>query len=233
LNFNFYILLALATAPAFAWMVYIYLKDRHEKEPLGLLLKCFMAGCFSVIPAVLLETYGQFMGHGISQNSYNTFVFAFFVVGLSEEVSKLFMVMLFAYRRKEFNEPFDGIVYCLMVSMGFALVENILYVFSGENHADSVRIGLLRMFTAVPAHATFSIIMGYFLGLAKFKGYSKPLFILAALGGAVLFHGAYDYFFMEVNYPGIFMGGFVSLLVALFFSKRAIKIHQEDSPFRA
>jgi RsiW-degrading membrane proteinase PrsW (M82 family) len=89
------------------------------------------------------------------------------------------------------------------------------------------------MFTAVPAHATFSIIMGYFLGLAKFKGYSKPLFILAALGGAVLFHGAYDYFFMEVNYPGIFMGGFVSLLVALFFSKRAIKIHQEDSPFRA
>jgi len=214
-------------------MVYIYLKDRHEKEPLGLLLKCFVAGCFSVIPAVLLESYGQFMGHGISQNSYNTFVFAFFVVGLSEEASKLLMVMLMTYMRKEFNEPFDGIVYCLMVSMGFALVENILYVFSGDNHADSVRIGLLRMFTAVPAHATFSIIMGYFLGLSKFRRATKVIYILAALAGAVLFHGAYDYFFMEVNFPGIFMGGFASLIVAFLFSKKAIRIHQEDSPFRS
>jgi protease PrsW len=233
LNFNFYILLAIATAPAFAWMIYIYLKDRHEKEPLGLLFKCFIAGCFSVIPAVLLESYGQFMGHGISTNSYNTFVFAFFVVGLSEEASKLLMVLLLAYRRKEFNEPFDGIVYCLMVSMGFAMVENILYVFSGENHADSVRIGILRVFTAVPAHATFSIIMGYFLGLSKFRENATAFYILLALAGAVLFHGAYDYFFMEVNYPGIFIGGFVSLIVALLLSRKAIKIHQDDSPFRA
>jgi protease PrsW len=213
-------------------MIFIYLKDRHEKEPVGLLLKCFVAGCFSVAPAMLLETYGKYLGYGISENSQTTFLFAFFVVGFSEELSKLLMVWIFAYNRKEFNEPFDGIVYCLMVSMGFAAVENIMYVFSGIDHADSVRIGLLRMFTAVPAHATFSIIMGYFLGISKFRANATVPFVFLALAGAVLFHGAYDYFFMEVNYPGIFIGGFISLVVALLLSKHAIKLHQDSSPFR-
>jgi RsiW-degrading membrane proteinase PrsW (M82 family) len=67
------------------------------------------------------------------------------------------------YNNKNFNEPFDGIVYAVIVSMGFATIENIIYVFQY-----GFATGILRLFTAVPAHAAFGILMGYFLGKAKF-----------------------------------------------------------------
>ncbi len=92
------------------------------------------------------------------------------------------------FNNKNFNEPFDGIVYAVMVSMGFATLENILYVFHS-----GFTTGVIRMFTAVPAHATFGALMGYFLGKAKFSYNRKLFFTLMALLTATAFHGSYDY----------------------------------------
>ncbi len=222
-----YSLLALALAPVVAVMLYIYWKDKHEKEPMALLLKCFIGGMFSILPAVALETLGGRLGFGISQNSFGTIFYAFGVVGFSEEICKYFVVRKLAYRNPAFNEPFDGIVYCVMASMGFAALENVLYVFEG-----GVATAVARMFTAVPAHATFACIMGFFMGKAKFSGRNEFQLNTIGLLGAILFHGAYDYFLFENNIPGIYSGAFISLIVALSLSRRAIKIHQKNSPFR-
>ncbi len=221
------LLLALAIAPGVAIMLYIYEKDKYEKEPLRLLVKCFFGGVLSTIPAIALSLFGGWLGFGISENSLNTFIYAFAVVGFSEEFCKYIAVKKIAYHHPAFNEPFDGIVYCVMVSMGFATLENILYVIDG-----GMTTAMLRMFTAVPAHATFGIIMGFFMGEAKFLRKNEILWNLAGLGGAILFHGAYDYFLFEMNYPGIAIGAFVSLIVAIVLSKKAIRMHQEKSPFR-
>ena len=113
-----------------------------------------------------------------------------------------------------------------MVSMGFACTENVLYVVDG-----GYQTAVLRAFTAVPAHATFGILMGYYMGLAKFSKNRLQL-NLTGLFLAVIFHGAYD-FFLFINFvPGISIGAFVSLIIAIVLSKKAIKKHQENSNFK-
>ena len=132
----------------------------------------------------------------------------------------------FAQARKAFNEPFDGIVYAVMVSMGFAATENIVYVFES-----GFETALLRAITAIPAHATFGILMGYFMGKAKFSN-NKIVLNLTGLLLAVIFHGAYDFFLFIDFIPGIWIGAFVSLFIGILLSKKAIKQHQESSHFK-
>jgi len=113
-----------------------------------------------------------------------------------------------------------------MVSMGFAATENVFYVLEG-----GASVALLRAFTAVPAHATFGILMGYFMGKAKFSSNRIKLNIYG-LALAVLFHGAYD-FFLFINFiPGIWIGAFISLIIGIVLSQKAIKKHQENSVFK-
>jgi len=93
-----------------------------------------------------------------------------------------------------------------------------------------LEIAILRMFTAVPAHAAFAVLMGYYLGKAKFE-HKKGHYSIYALGIATLLHGAYDYFWFIAYVPGIWLGAIVSLFLGIYFSKKAIKIHQDESPF--
>lgn len=220
------ILLALALAPGFAIGVYIYLKDHHEREPIGLLLRAFFFGILSV-PVTLLISSGIDQFITIDESSMTEqAVHAFLIVALVEEFSKFIFVRSILYRSSHFNEPFDGIVYSVMVSMGFATFENLLYVSSG-----GMGTAIMRMFTAVPAHATFAVLMGFYLGKAKFE-HKKSYYALHALGVATLFHGAYDYCLFVSWVPGIVLGALVSLVVGIWLSKKAIRIHQLASPFK-
>src|SRR5690606_34909890 len=126
-------------------------------------------------------------------------------------------VRYYAQPHKEFDEPFDGIVYAVMVSLGFAATENIAYVVQG-----GYEVALLRAFTAVPAHATFGIMMGYYMGKAKFSLRRQQLNLLG-LFLATLFHGAYDFFLFVDFIPGVWIGAFVSLIIGIILSKKAIK----------
>ena len=218
-------LLAIAMAPGVAIGVYIYLKDHHEKEPISLLIKSFFYGVFSTFVTLFISSIiSQFVTINeldVSEQAVNAFV----IVALVEEFSKFIFVRGILYRNKNFNEPFDGIVYAVMVSMGFATFENIFYVAEG-----GISVALTRMFIAVPAHATFGILMGYFLGKAKFE-HKKSYYAFHALGIATLFHGAYDYFLFISFVPGIWLGAIASLALGIYLSRKAIKIHQLASPF--
>lgn len=220
------IALALALAPGACIIIYIYLKDKHEKEPIRLLSLSFLFGMLSVLITLLiswpLNALVPINENDLSEQA----IHAFFLVALVEEFSKFIYVRGILYRDSNFNEPFDGIVYSVMVGMGFATFENILYVSEG-----GIGVALLRMFTAVPAHATFAILMGYYLGKAKFE-HRKEFMAIYGLLAATLFHGLYDYFWFIAFVPGIWFGAIASLVIALVLSRKAIRIHQEASPFK-
>jgi len=179
-------LLALAIAPGIAICIYIFLKDIYNKEPKRLLLASFLLGVLTIIPPFFFEkTLQPFFNNSL----LHTGLFAFAVVAFSEEFSKFFVLRYYCYTRKNFDEPLDGIVYSVMISMGFATIENIIYVF---NYGYST--AFVRMFLSVPAHATFAVVMGYFAGKAKFDSKNSFRLLVTGLFWAVFFHGSFDFF---------------------------------------
>jgi RsiW-degrading membrane proteinase PrsW (M82 family) len=220
-------LLFLAIAPVMVIVLYIYFKDKFEKEPIHFLFKNFLLGAFvSVLITFVLSIIAGFVFNLSNDNSIlNQFIKAFIIVALVEEFSKYVIIRYYAQTNKEFNEPFDGIVYSVMVSMGFAALENVLYVIQ-----HGVETGITRAFTAIPAHAAFAILLGYFMGKAKFSKNRIQLNLMGLLV-ATIFHGAYD-FFLFINFlPGTIVGALTSLFVGVFLSRKAIKIHQKNSNF--
>lgn len=145
-------------------------------------------------------------------------------IGLVEEYSKYFFVRYYAYKKPAFNEPFDGITYCVIVSMGFATIENFMYVFQ---HGFGTAV--LRMFLSVPAHAVFGVIMGYHLGLQKHYGkkHAGAYGLMLAAG----LHGLFDFFLFQSYIPGMFLGALASFYFGVRYSLRAIKMHNDLSPF--
>ncbi|WP_242204432.1 PrsW family intramembrane metalloprotease [Aestuariivivens insulae] len=222
-----YLLLA-AIVPSLIIIFYIYRKDRYEREPKRLILLNFFLGAIVsiIITTILYYAFNIVLPLANRMSVFQQFVKAFFVVALTEEFSKYVIVRYVAQNNKSFNEPFDGIVYALTVSMGFAATENILYVFEG-----GYQIALIRAFTAVPAHATFGILMGYFMGKAKFSKHKTILNLLGLLA-AMLFHGAYDFFLFIDFVPGIWSGALASLVIGIVLSRKAIRHHQNNSHFK-
>jgi RsiW-degrading membrane proteinase PrsW (M82 family) len=214
------LLVAMAIAPCIALVFFIYFRDKYDREPWKLLMISFLLGALSVVPALIQELLFQ----KVDFINGHTFTSASIGVAFVEEFWKLFFILLVPFRRKSFNEPFDGIVYAVMVSMGFATVENIMYVVDG-----GAGVAILRMFTAVPAHAMFAVVMGYFLGLAKFKKGLKIGYIFFGFLMAGLFHSIYDYCLFEKNYEYIWTGALLSLIVGLILSIRAIRLHRKRS----
>ncbi len=221
-------LLISALAPVFIIIIYIYIKDKYEKESKRILAYTFALGAVVsvVITTILYVFFELFLPIPDDFSVWQQFIKAFFVVALIEEFSKYVIVKYYNQPRKGFNEPFDGIIYAVMVSMGFAAVENIMYVSQG-----GLEVALLRAFTAIPAHATFGVLMGYFMGKAKFSK-NRMKWNLIGLTVAILFHGTYD-FFLFINFiPGVFIGAFVSLIIGIVLSRKVIKSHQDNSYFK-
>lgn len=229
-------LLIIAILPGFLITAYIYWRDRHEPEPLWLLAICFLFGVASTYPAIKMEEFGMydiFIVH--SSDVWMTFTFAFLTVAFSEELVKYIFLRYYIYPKDEFCEPMDGIVYSVTISMGFATLENILYIVVRSNPDDfqhALEIGYARMFTAVPAHAAFAMVMGYFVGLAKFRPDKEAFYQFCGLSLAVVLHGLYDFFiFQEMShYLTIFT--FVTLIGAIVIGKFMVHWHVNDSPYK-
>ncbi len=215
-------LLALAIAPGIAICIFIYYKDKYNKEPLGLLVSSFILGMLSTIPALIIQLFfGMSTEKMAGAGTLAVASFAYGVVALSEEGSKFVMVRFFGYRKKAFDDPFDGIVYAVMVGMGFATLENIGYVLE-----HGIGTGITRMFLSVPAHATFAVLMGYHIGLAKFDAARRSRQLFLALLWPVIFHGTFDFFLFLGNTVLHFAGALASFIVAIQLSRRAIRKKQ-------
>ncbi|MCD6355243.1 MAG: PrsW family intramembrane metalloprotease [Prolixibacteraceae bacterium] len=218
-------LLLISLAPVLIIAIYIYYRDKYEKEPIKLLLLTLLAGSLAVIPILFVE---QFLDsftelfHGLTAAAWK----AFAVAGFTEELFKYIALYLLIWKSREFNEKFDGIVYAVYVALGFAAVENILYVTSG-----GLSTGITRAITAVPAHAIFGITMGFYFGLARFYEKERNSLLLKALLFPILLHGIYDFIlFTKIEWLTVV---FIVFVVFLYISGlRRVKKLSDQSIYR-
>lgn len=180
--------------PPILLMMYMYKLDQIEKEPVGLVLKTFIFGMISVIPAIILELGLGFVLDmvypGYTKGTVYNLIYYFLVVGFSEEFSKRLLANISVWNSREFNYHFDAIIYYATSALGFAALENIMYMtqFGAE-------IAISRL---IPVHVVCGIFMGYFMGWAKtaeLRGQtalckrSKRIGLLVP----ILIHGTWDF----------------------------------------
>ncbi|PZE21971.1 glutamic-type intramembrane protease PrsW [Paenibacillus xerothermodurans] len=182
--------LTAAVAPGVALLAYFYLKDRYDTEPIHLVVKMFIFGILLVFPVMVLQ---RAFVHGLGEDP---FVFSFIISAGLEEFLKWFLVYVVIYQHASFDEPYDGIVYAVAVSLGFATLENVIYAFL---NASSITSLLYRALLPVSGHALFGVIMGYHLGKAKFDRVHKKRYLLYSLALPIFWHGAYDYLLLTAE----------------------------------
>lgn len=175
-------LLSAGLAPAFAIMSYIYLKDRYS-EPISLIIKTFILGAILVFPIMFIQ-----YAIDVESLTNNKFIKSFLFVALLEEFAKWFLFMFAIYHHDEFDDHYDGIVYAVSISLGFASLENILYLLT-----NGIEYAFLRAFFPVSSHALFGVIMGYYLGRAKVTDSHTNWNRAFALIIPIVLHGVYNY----------------------------------------
>jgi protease PrsW len=205
------------TAPGLALLSYFYLKDKYEPEPIFLVFCTFFFGALVMFPVAFLEYILE------TENVANTELSrAFLSSGMLEELFKWFILIYFAYRNMEFDEPFDGIVYGTSVSLGFATAENIMYLLSY-----GVEYALNRALLPVSSHALFGVIMGYYASKAKFTQGSKWGWMSLSFLFPSILHGFYNYILaLQSSWFLIIVPYMVLLWV---FTQKKIKLAQSMS----
>lgn len=226
-------MLVLAVLPPIYLIYRVYKLDSIEKEPRSLLLKLFFFGILSLIPTFIIETLlNSFVTNGILtafDPVAKSLIDNLICVALVEESCKYIFLKKGSWKHPAFDYCFDAIVYSVVVSLGFAAVENIMYVFQY-----GVEVALLRAVTAIPGHTIFGIFMGHYYGMAKMQekmgniAASKSL-LKKAVFVPVLLHGIYD--FTASSNSGIMTLVFYAFLIILdiIAVKQIRKYSSEDT----
>ncbi|MFC4768880.1 glutamic-type intramembrane protease PrsW [Effusibacillus consociatus] len=209
-----------AVAPGIALLSYFYLRDRYESEPLRAVLWSFFLGMLAVFPVIGIQQLLE----GFTASPY---FHVFFVAAGIEEIVKFMILISFLKRSKEVNELYDGILYAVAISLGFATVENIISVLPHGWETAAIRAVL-----PVPGHALFAVVMGYYAGKAKFSSRTlKFQLFTRSLLSAWLLHSIYD-LILTGTHPiwGIMILPFMVGLWIL--GLRKMKAAQDRSPFK-
>ena len=201
-------LIVIALAPVLIIAGYIYARDKYEKEPLKLLFKALLFGGLITIPVIFVESLFSKLISGLPKDM-EALGTAFLVAGFTEEAFKFLVLFLLIWKNRDFNEKFDGIVYAVFISLGFAAVENIMYVL---NYGEST--GYTRALISVPAHALFGVTMGYYFGLAKFYPLLRNSFMIRSFLYPFILHGIFDFILMLQNYRLLL--GFIPFVIFLY-----------------
>lgn len=230
------VLLLIAVLPVYLICYYVYKKDTN-KEPTKLLLKLLFFGVLSCFPTIVFELLlGSLFPAEDSMNMITLFFYYFIVVAFVEELFKFIFTYFGSYNHREFTNLYDMMIYATFVSLGFALFENILYV-CVNGFVEGVIVGILRALFAVPGHATFGLMMGYYLGLSKvaqhnnnLKLYKKNMAL--SLFIPIMMHTFYDFCLV---YGNIYLLGVLLvyiIFIYIFLIKRIKYISSNVSDFK-
>jgi RsiW-degrading membrane proteinase PrsW (M82 family) len=218
------IILLLALAPAIFWLWYFYTRDRYEPEPLPWIVTVYLLGIIITIPVALVE--------GIIGLIVTDFLIAVVAAPIVEEYAKFFVVKNTVYRTREFDEPIDGIIYAAAVGLGFATLENIIYVFSSleTSFLFAVQTSIVRALISVPGHVLFSAMWGFALGQARFTpGAARDGVVRRGLFMAMLSHALFNFLlFWNLGFAVL-----VLVIVPLFWwlITKNIGLSLDQSPF--
>ena len=215
-----------AITPGIALGLFFYFFDRHDREPIRILLKVFVLGILSVIPTIFVENILSFFNifPGIIGIGYTAFI----VAGVTEEYMKRQVVLKNVYYNPVFDEKLDGIVYCVISALGFATIENVMYVVFRFSDVES--IGFYRAIISVPAHMLFAVTMGYYLSLAKFAATMEEsqFYFKKSLTVPVVLHGIFDFILMsQIDFLMVL---FVPFVIYLWINNlKKLNIYYADS----
>ena len=224
-------MLLLAILPSIILFYFVWKGDRYEKEPPKLLLKLFLFGALTTVSASIIEIFFGDVVFGFMDHQGILFLLIdnFLIVALSEEAGKFFVLKKITWKHPAFNYTFDAVVYAVTVSLGFATLENILYLFDG-----SMGTAVIRALFSVPGHVIDAIYMGYYYGLARHAaGYNderlKKKNLKLAFLVPVLIHGFYD-FCLSTEY-GIFILIFLvfEIVITIVSIKKFIKLSRIEA----
>lgn len=215
------IMICAGVLPAVLLWLYIRYKD-PQPEPLSKLLKAVALGVLICIPVALLEmSISEILlnEETESRSIIDVVIDAFFVAAIPEEVFKLFALWLVLRHNKHFDEHFDGIVYAVSVGLGFAGLENVMYLL--DEGDDWQVLAIMRALMSVPGHYAFAVLMGYYYSVHHFVDHSwrSGFYTLAA---PVLAHGLYDAFLMSTELDWIM--GSLGFMAAIYLCIRVHKI---------
>jgi protease PrsW len=216
-------ILTLAVSPSLALLAYFYLKDRYHTEPIHWVLKLFIYGVLLVFPTMVLQ---RALVLGIGDNP---FIFSFLISGGLEEFLKWFIVYYIIYKHTVFDEPYDGIVYCVAVSLGYASLENVIYA---VYNSFSLSAFWYRAFIPVSGHALFGVVMGYYMGRAKFQPEKEKKLLIFSLLFPIMWHGLLDLILLIFTQAWIW---FIVPFMTLLWAKglRKVNLANSRSPYRA
>ena len=217
------LIMALGLLPVLAFLIYIFVKDT-KKEPLGQLLKAFLAGALICLPIIIIEQTMQVVlfGGREAEGFFESAIEMFISVAPAEEGLKLLAFWLVVFRNRHFDEHFDGIVYAVYVSLGFAAVENVGYLF---NNMDSwLTVGIMRAFLSIPGHYAFGVLMGYFYSMYYWGG-RQTKYLLLTFFAPWLAHGLYDALLTPIPYIGYFT---MVIMLFLFHRMQRFCMHKLD-----
>lgn len=213
-----------AAAPGAALLAFFYLKDRYNSEPVSLVLKMFLLGVLLVFPMMVIQ-YSFLQAFGS-----NPFVASFIISAGLEEFFKWFIVYFVIYKHSSFDEPYDGIMYAVSVSLGFATLENIFYAFLQSSTFLDL---MIRALLPVPGHALFGVLMGFHLGKAKFMAAGSRInfHLLLSLFLPIFYHGLFDFILVTAN---VYWVWFIIPLMTFLWIRSLWKMDQANkhSPFR-
>ena len=185
-----YILIS-ALAPVIVLLYFVYRKDELQKEPVKEILKAVGLGVLSVFASFLISgplgALGFYTDYPVTL--WDAVAISFFGAAIPEEIAKFVLLWLFVRKNKWFDEHMDGIVYAAAVSLGFAGLENIMYLFTSP---DWVSTGIARALFSVPGHFFFGILMGYYYSLVRFDPITPAINKFWVLGAPILAHGIFD-----------------------------------------
>lgn len=203
----------LAIIPSILLLLYVYKMDVVEKEPTTMLFILFFLGVLSTVPAAFVEK-SLINIFEINPTDYLTsFILSFCIIGAVEEGYKFLILVLGTWKNTHFDHKYDGIVYAVFISLGFATLENILYIHNNGND-----VAVLRAIVSVPAHAFYAVASGYYLGHAKEHAHhgNKAKFrlcIFLSILTPIILHGTFDYLlFLDNDIILLVFFAFVALL---------------------
>lgn len=215
---NIGLLLILSIVPSLILGKIVYNYDKVEKEPLGLLLKLFLGGVLSIIITLVISFILLILFPKISDptklNLIELIHYSFICIALVEEGSKRFFLKKITWNNKEFNYIYDAIVYAVFVSLGFATIENIIYVLQG-----GILTAIMRAILSIPGHSFFGVFMGYYYGLSKQAYFNQNNILMKknmhlSLIIPVILHGMFDYCLFSANF--ILVGVYFIFIIILY-----------------
>jgi len=188
---DWWAILVIAVAPSLFWLWFFYRQDTYEPEPIRVLAKMFILGMIITIPAIILEgLFGLF---------FSGMALIVIIAPIVEESLKFLIVREVEYNDTKFDEPMEGITFSVSTALGFATLENIIFLLYQTSEISIAFTGIIRALFTISGHAIYAIPWGYAIGMVKFHAAGKrgrSLLIIGLLTG-IVFHGLFNFLLFQ------------------------------------